>query len=541
LAGFQRWQEITPRVLAPGREEGHYLRDQGALPPPSDTYETDVLILGSGIAAQTAAWKLRKDEHGDFLMLDGPERYGNAAGGRFGDLAYPTGAHYLPLPSQYCFHVREILADLGVILRDAQGARPYYDERFVLHAPEERVLFNGAWQEGTLPHEGVPAAELAEHKRFFAQVATFREARGSDGRRVFTFPVASCSGDAEWLKLDAITFAQWLEREGYRAATLRWYLDYACRDDYGAGSDKVSAWAGLHYFCGRGAEAANAEPGAWLTWPEGLQALASGMERKSQPRRMAGTAVSVRVIDGGAGRGAQVEALCFVLEGGKPRTFTVRARKAICAMPLHVAARIVDPMPASFNPAQDHPLHAPWLVANFLMKRFPSEKASVPLSWDNVVYGSRGLGYVVSTHQDIRVTPPEKTVFTSYVALSHMKPATARRWMTTASAEDLLALVSEDLREAYGPQFASCVERVDITLRGHAMSIPVPGFRSSPGLQALREHDGPILFAHSDLSGFSVFEEASWWGYRAAYLAAAGAPAGVATAAVTGAEDAGAA
>jgi hypothetical protein len=34
------------------------------------------------------------------------------------------------------------------------------------------------------------------------------------------------------------------------------------------------------------------------------------------------------------------------------------------------------------------------------------------------------------------------------------------------------------------------------------------------GLQ--RAADGPILFAHADLSGFSVFEEASWWGYRAA-------------------------
>ncbi len=39
------------------------------------------------------------------------------------------------------------------------------------------------------------------------------------------------------------------------------------------------------------------------------------------------------------------------------------------------------------------------------------------------------------------------------------------------------------------------------------------------GLKALREHDGAILFAHADLSGFSVFEEAAWWGDRAARLA----------------------
>ncbi len=35
-------------------------------------------------------------------------------------------------------------------------------------------------------------------------------------------------------------------------------------------------------------------------------------------------------------------------------------------------------------------------------------------------------------------------------------------------------------------------------------------------LAALRAADGRILFAHADLSGYSVCEEAAWWGYRAA-------------------------
>lgn len=54
-----------------------------------------------------------------------------------------------------------------------------------------------------------------------------------------------------------------------------------------------------------------------------------------------------------------------------------------------------------------------------------------------------------------------------------------------------------------------------------AWSAQLPGFRSNAGLAALRAADGPTLFAHADLSGFSVFEEAAWWGYRAAKLAAA--------------------
>ncbi|MGI4936016.1 MAG: amine oxidase, partial [Janthinobacterium lividum] len=85
-----------------------------------------------------------------------------------------------------------------------------------------------------------------------------------------------------------------------------------------------------------------------------------------------------------------------------------------------------------------------------------------------------------------------------------------------ATPEELLRYAGSDLVAAYGRGFASAVERVDVTLRGHAMAVPGVGFRSNPGLMALQQHEGTILFAHSDLSGFSVFEEASWWGYQAA-------------------------
>lgn len=92
--------------------------------------------------------------------------------------------------------------------------------------------------------------------------------------------------------------------------------------------------------------------------------------------------------------------------------------------------------------------------------------------------------------------------------------------MRDASAAELLALAGSDLKEAYGWTLAPCVERVDITLRAHAMAVPQPGFRGNAGLAALRESTGPILFAHADLSGLSVFEEAAWWGCRAARQAA---------------------
>jgi hypothetical protein len=413
---------------------------------------------------------LNWEGHRNFLLIDGPQAYGNAAGGRFGDLAYPTGAHYVPLPSAESFHVREILSDLGIILRNPMGERPYYDERFILHAPEERLLFNGRWQEGLVPADGVPQQDLDEHRRFLSEVERLRAARGADGRRVFVFPAALSSADPKWLALDRISFMTWLKQNDYRSATMLWYLNYCCRDEYGMRHDQVSAWAGLHYFCGRSGQAENADNGAWLTWPDGLHALATGMDRAAGSRRRSGTAVSLKRTTGG------VCAQCFELVDGVPRAYTVHARKAICAMPLFVAAHVVEGIREyGFDPAAHMPAYAPWLVSNFLMKRFPPELPDVPLSWDNVVCQEPGLGYVVSTHQDIRVRPPEKTVFTAYMALSDRTPEAARKWLDTASADELLELASIDLKSAYGRNFIPCVERVDITVRA-CDGVAVTGF-----------------------------------------------------------------
>ncbi|MBQ5948680.1 NAD(P)/FAD-dependent oxidoreductase [Massilia sp. ST3] len=504
--GFQRWQEITPGVRYPGRAEGHLLRDRAALPPPSHTIETDVAILGSGIAGLSAAWQLDQLGRRDYLLFDGPEAFGNAAGSTYGEYACPTGAHYLPLPGVESAHVRAMLADLGVIQDGAFDDAPRYDERFILHGPEDRLFHHGQWQDGL-----IPADDQVEQQRFLAHMDRLRHGRGADGRRSFVFPSALSSSDPVFDGLDALSFAAWLDREGYRSPALRWYLDYCCRDDYGAGIAAVSAWAGVHYFAGRLGRAANADDNGLLTWPGGLAPIAGALAERTGDRRRPGTTVSVRA------RGDRAEALCFALENGKSRSFLVKARRIVCAMPLFVAARVVEGIEAlGFDPRRHLPAYAPWMVTNFVMRDFPREREGAPLAWDNVVYGGKGLGYVVSTHQDIRVTPPAKTVFTAYMALADRTPLEARRWLQRATPEELVELASSDLRQAYGWAFAACVERADITLRGHAMAIPAPGFRGNAGLAALREAKGPVLFAHSDLSGFSVFEEAAWWGCQAA-------------------------
>ncbi|MGC9582063.1 UNVERIFIED_CONTAM: hypothetical protein PVV41_26035, partial [Salmonella enterica subsp. enterica serovar Typhimurium] len=73
-----------------------------------------------------------------------------------------------------------------------------------------------------------------------------------------------------------------------------------------------------------------------------------------------------------------------------------------------------------------------------------------------------------------------------------------------------------DVDTVYGSRLRTQSRRADLTLRGHGRAIPTPGFLSRPGIARLRESAGPIHYAHADLSGYSVFEEAAWWGDRAA-------------------------
>ncbi|MFM0347475.1 NAD(P)-binding protein [Paraburkholderia sp. RL17-347-BIC-D] len=517
--GRTGWIETTPVVDSPGMREGHALRDHRSLPPPSGTIETGIAILGAGAAGLSCAWQLARAGHKNFVLLAGPEFGGNAAGGQYGDLGYPKGAHYLPLPSMESTHLRDMLADLGVIEADPFTARPVFDERVLVHAPDERLLIDGQWQDGLVPTLGVSHAELAQQQRFFAYTDALRTALGNDGRKVFCIPLAQSSQDPNWRALDKRSFKQWLVDEGYSAPSLHWYLNYACRDDFGAGYERVSAWAGLHYFSSRGGHARNAEDGAVLTWPDGLHSMVTKLSASITSRvgkehtwSLPGFAARVDEKTGG------IEVLCVRIDNQNvPSTFVLKARRVVCAMPLFVAQHVIPNLAAhGFEASRDLPPRAPWLVSNFLMDGMPREAQGVPLAWDNVVYRGEGLGYVVSTHQLIRLSPPQRSVFSAYQALDLKTPDDTRRWLAAAHPDDLRTQAAIDLVPAYGRDLWRHAAALEITVRGHAMATPDVGFLSRPGLLALRDLDGPILFAHADLSGMSLFEEASYWGVLAA-------------------------
>jgi hypothetical protein len=152
------------------------------------------------------------------------------------------------------------------------------------------------------------------------------------------------------------------------------------------------------------------------------------------------------------------------------------------------------------------------MVANLFLKDRPVSRG-FPLAWDNVIYESPSLGYVVATHQ--RGIDSGPTVFTYYYPLCDADPKQARSKLLAADWKDWADVALTDLQKAHH-EIRSLVERIDVMRWGHAMIRPRPGFVWSEARRKAREPYRGIHFAHSDLSGVALFEEAFYHGNRAA-------------------------
>ena len=502
-------------------ERGHLLRENKNWPTPAVTRRTEVLIAGGGVAGLAAARALRLQGMEDFALLElEDEAGGNARGGAVNGIACPLGAHYLPVPSDNAPEVQDLLEELG--LRQRVAGRWVYDERHLCHSPQERLFFNGAWQDGLLPLQGVGPQTLAQYQKFSALVAQARHAAH------WAIPVTKRPIAQMQQALSAITFIAYLEANGLTDAHLRWYLDYCCRDDYGAGIATVSAWAGIHYFASRhgfsvpGQESGERE--GLLTWPEGNAWLTRRLAAPLAGRLHGGQLV-LRVAQ--TKHGVELDAL-----DAATRTVTRwQARRAIVALPIFVAARVVQNAPDFLRQAAARTVYAPWLVANIHLKAALHDRPGAAPSWDNVLYGSQGLGYVDAMHQSLQPVP-SATVLTHYRALGDV-PGSAtvglagRRWLMDRPWASWRDEIVAELSAAH-PDLAAKTTRIDITRYGHAMAVPVPGVMRQMGLKTLqnlrnklsnKEQHGlrheRLSFAHSDWAGYSVFEEAFTLGHHA--------------------------
>lgn len=497
-----------------GSADGHLLRDGTARNRlrTSATRRADrrvkVAIVGGGMGGLSAAWKLDALGMHDWTLLEMDARTGgNARSADYRGQRAPWGAHYVPVPSVDAVHVRQLFRELGVL-----GADGVWDERVLCHTPQERIWQHGRWHEGLAPTDAISRAHRDQFRRFEECMAEWRHTG--------MFSVPSAEGHARRLAahraggaaakqaaavgaLDGYTALEWMTREGFDAPALRWWVEYGTRDDYGASLSQASAWAAVHYFAGRDAD----EQGP-LTWPEGNDFIAQQLTARLSARPHADG--RARIVTGAPAWQIARRGTRWIVDTPAER---ITADVVIWCAPLFVLPRVCEgvTLPVTHE-------YAPWVVANLVIDR-PPASAGAELAWDNVIYGSRSLGYVNAAHQGLG-TPPDRTVWTWYYAVVDRPAREARQYLQQRAWSGWRDDILVDLSRAHR-DIADCVARVDIMRWGHAMARPTPGVLGRVAALNAWQPAPRMYVAHADLSGLSLFEEAQWHGVHAAAQAAA--------------------
>ncbi len=493
----------------PGVERGHrWVRQAPSLDPwrSAPAERVEVAVVGGGVAGLSAARRLRAGGVERLLVLElEPREGGTSVWGEQGAVPHPWGAHYLPVPMADNASLVALLEEMGVLEGRDEHGQPLPAEEAAVREPEERLFHQGVWYAGLYPYAGASRADLAELRRFRDLLDGWVGWRDGRGRRAFALPRRLGSDDAELAALDRLSATDWLQGHGFGSARLRWLCEYACRDDYGLTASACSAWALLFYWASR--TVAPGEPTRpLLAWPEGNGALVRFLGRGLGGRlRRDHVVAHLRIAP--EGRGVTL----FAWDAEAQRARRIEVERVVLATPLFVAHRLLrDAWPAERRVPDVR--HAVWLVANVHLRDRP-RSPGVPLCWDNVLYDSPSVGYVDAGHQAGRDHGP--TVWTYYLPLVAAPPREARRSLLELPWEAARDLVLQDLARAH-PVLLPLVERLDVYRWGHAMPQARPGLLFSPALRAAARPLGPVHFAHSDLSGVGLFEEAFDQGLRAA-------------------------
>lgn len=489
-------------LLGANAKVGHLLRDSLHLKPNS-TEQIDTLIVGGGIAGLSAAWWLKKHGYTNFRLLEMDKEFGgNSKSGGNQISKYPWGAHYVPLPGPEAVYVREFFHEIGVI-QSFDGDEPIYDPSALCLEPQERLLIEGQWQPELFPRKDVTPTDLSHAKAFFNFVRALANEKGNDGRRFFVIPLELSSQDPRFMSLDKISMQDFLNSNQWHSKALHWYIDYCCRDDFGVPHSRVSAWAGLHYFSSRHGTGENAKGLSDVTWPEGNGYLVNRLKELIGEHAQSQSLVyHIENVDSGC----QVD----MLDVNTQKTTRFQTKNVIYCGPRFTAHHVVKGLKEQSDKQLDF---APWLVANISLDQAPAGPGA-PLAWDNVSFDSPGLGYVVATHKRPK-TADQATVITYYCALDDKPPIEARREAYQKSYKDWLKFLLPDL-ESMHPGITDHITHLDVWIWGHGMVAPGVDYLWSPKRQEMLKPFGNVHFAHSDMSGMSLFEEAQYRGVEAA-------------------------
>lgn len=506
VGGCESTHAVKGSIVGASSKTGHLLRDLNFSESKIES-EKDIVIIGGGISGLSAARWLYKNNISSYVLLELEDHVGgNASSGANEISGYPWGAHYIPTPNNDLKEYLSFLEEIKVITGWNKDGLPVYNEFYLCFDPQERLYINGRWQEGLVPDYGVPAAEKQQIASFLTMMEELKHAKGKDGKDAFAIPVNNSSADEVYTKLDKITMKQWLLENNFTSEYLHWYVNYCTRDDFGTSYDKASAWIGIHYFAARKGRGDNANDHDVITWPSGNGWLVNELKQNISTNIIS-NALVVKIDKNG-------DALVVTyLDTTTKALKSIKTKQCILAVPQFIAGRLLNDH-ERVSKAHAQIQYAPWMVANLTVSGI-KERSGAPLSWDNVMYNSRSLGYVHAGQELLSQSSPKKNI-TYYLPLDEHDVAEERMLALKRTHAEWSTLILNDLEKIH-PNIKEATEELNIMLWGHAMAQPLPGMIFGNMRKELSASvNNNIHFAHTDLAGISIFEEAFYQGMHAA-------------------------
>ncbi len=473
----------------------NFIAKKGGLPKSQESY--DVVIVGGGLSALTAAYYLTRENKKVVILEGHPRLGGNAKAERFKNSYMGLGSAYIVTPEEGG-DIDQFLKEIGV----SKKLRKLSHESDAMGLNGK--IINGFWEGNTDPKnkdQFVRAHEILNnvYENSYPDLPLF------PGQEV----------DVELLhKLDRTKFMDWVKQEIPDVHPhIEEYFHQYCWSSFGCGYDEVSAAQALNFITSdlQGIEAL---PGGNAGIAEGIfQAI----KNKNIEFKTTAFCVDIQETEGGV-------YVCYH-ENNKVLKAVI-GKKCIVTAPKMVTKKLVDKLSSEQFKAMDSITYHAYLVGNVVLN-----KKIEPKYYD--IYSLKG-SIPRSERED-----STKRVFTDITIADWANPREAERSALTlymplpyAMAQQFLfshmlySKYDERVRTALAPFMNdlglswSDIDGLRLTRYGHALPVAQTGGIAS-GLfeRASKPINNKIFFANQDNWGNPCFETSYAVGKVAAYQA----------------------
>lgn len=287
----------------------------------------------------------------------------------------------------------------------------------------------------------------------------------------------------EYLRLDRISIKDFFNK--FCGEFLE-FLDVYCLSTFGASSNEISAFAGLHYL--------SRELGERYACPGGNACVSELLAKNIDDIRTGCFVVGIEQKNNSC-------LVTYVDAGGK--IHTLESRSVIVAFPKHYAKRIIKGLPPKKIQAFENIRYDSYIVANIL-----ANSSFYDSSFATYFHKAFFADMIVADW--MAKDKKAKKVYTIYAPVGEIN----RFRLLEQSPEHWKGLILDDLKRF----LPGCEDKIfDLRLwrHGHHYVIPYPGYITG-ARKIAKLPFGRIFFAKDDMQGVPALESAVWSGIEAA-------------------------